>query len=150
MITESIKQFLRAGTFTAVRAVCAGAVWAVVIALGQVLVPAADQSGLDFEQRLMEYLNAYSVSYFFTKVLHGASVFLLFGIWFRQMNIRGSVVFGILSGTYGFVLLPPIDLFGSTVDFLPGPPWMGLIPLVVLLLVFPALALISDRLSRQR
>ena len=66
------------------------------------------------------------------------------------MNIRGSVVFGILSGTYGFVLLPPIDLFGSAVDFLPGPPWMGLIPLVVLLLVFPALALISDRLSRQR
>ena len=150
MITESIKQFLRAGTFTAVRAVCAGAVWAIAITLGQVLVPAAHQSGLDFEQRLMEYFNAYSVSIFFTKVLHGASVFLLFGIWFRHMNIRGSVVFGILSGTYGFVLLPPIDLFGSAVDFLPGPPWMGLIPLVVLLLVFPALALISDRLSRQR
>jgi hypothetical protein len=149
MITESIKQFLRAGTFTAVRAVCAGAGWAVVITLGQVLVPAADQSGLAFEQRLMEYLNAYFVSNFLITFSQGASVFVLFGIWFRHMNIRGSVVFGVLSGIYGFVLLPPIDLFGIAVDFLPGPPWIGLIPLVVLLLIFPALALVSDRLTRQ-
>ncbi|MFN9543318.1 MAG: hypothetical protein ACK59B_09050 [Alphaproteobacteria bacterium] len=149
MITESIKQFLRAGTVTAVRAVCAGAVWAIASTLGQVLVPAAHQSGLAFEQRLMEYFNAYSVSNFFTAVLHGASVFLLYGIWFRHMNIRGSVVFGVLSGIYCFVLLPPIDLFGIAVDFLQGPPWIGLFPVFVLLLVFPALALVSDRLTRQ-
>ena len=150
MITESIKQFLRAGTFTAVRAVCAGAVWAIAITLGQVLVPAADQSGLDFEQRVMEYFDAYSFSALVAGVSMGATIFLLFGSWFRHMNIHGAVVFGVLSGTYVFVLLPPIDLFGSAVDFLPGPPWIGLMPLAVLLLVFSALALISDRLSRQR
>ncbi|MFO0475919.1 MAG: hypothetical protein ACK52K_12290 [Alphaproteobacteria bacterium] len=150
MITENLKPLLRAVTFTAVRAVCAGAVWAGAITVGQVLVPAAHQSGLDFVQKQTEYFNAYFVPNFLITASHGVSVFLLFAIWFRHMNIRGAVVFGFLSGTYGFALLPPIDLVGGAVDFLPGPPWIGLIPLAVLLAVFPALALVSDRLTRQR
>jgi hypothetical protein len=151
MIGERVENFIRDVARISVRTISAAAAFTAAVTVARLVIPAASQSGLGFEQRFMELHGDTSRSLYHSMLLfsYGASLFFLFGVWFRRFSIRGAFVFGVLSGVYVFALLPPIDLFGSALDLLPVGSVIFFLPVVFLVLFFPFLAFVSDRLTRR-
>jgi len=102
------------------RCVISASVFSIVWASAGVILPPSFLDGLtavEMATQLFGASFAERLTWFLLHWLVGAFVFLVSAGWITRLSLFGAAWFGLISGAYVYVLMPPVDLFGSVIDW---------------------------------